>query len=59
MSGNEIKKMIHGAGVKLWEVADALGMRDNDFSRRLRKEFSDAETQNIRSIVDKIVSERT
>ncbi len=37
MHGNEVKTLITTAGVKCWQVADALGMNDGNFSRRLRK----------------------
>lgn len=57
MTGQEIKAMIKGAGVKLWEVANLLNMRDSEFSRRLRKPFNDDEVANIKRIIDELSAE--
>lgn len=59
MSGQEVKAFIKGAGVKLWEVAEALGMSDGNFSRRLRKPFSNEETENIKCIVNELATQNT
>ncbi len=45
MTGTEIKCMIKGAGLKCWQVADAMHMQDSNFSRRLRKQFSESEVK--------------
>ncbi|MCM1335188.1 MAG: hypothetical protein NC084_10190 [Bacteroides sp.] len=39
MTGKEIKDLIKSNGLKCWQVAEALGMQDSNFSRRLRKDF--------------------
>lgn len=39
------------AGVKLWQIADELGLSDCNFSRKLRKELPDAEKEKIRQII--------
>lgn len=44
--------------VKLWQIADALGMKDSNFSKRLRYQFTLDEEKAIREIVDKIASEQ-
>lgn len=54
MTGQEIKAMIKDAGIKLWEVADSLNMRDSEFSRRLRKPFNDNEVANIKHIINEL-----
>lgn len=54
MTGKEIKALVKGAGVKLWEVADSLNMRDSEFSRRLRKPFNEAEVANIKRIINEL-----
>lgn len=51
MTGSEIKALIKSAGVKCWQVAERLGMQDSNFSRRLRKPFSDSEAERIQAIV--------
>jgi hypothetical protein len=58
MQGCEIKEYIQHNGVKLWQVAFALGMTDGNFSRRLRKPFTNAEFKHIESLVEKICAER-
>lgn len=45
------------AGVKLWQIADALGITDSNFSRKLRKELSDGTKEEIRGIIKRISEE--
>ena len=59
MTGTEIKALIHNAGVKCWQVADALGMQDSNFSRRLRKPFSEEETAKIRAIIENLAEQNS
>lgn len=54
MSGAEIKKAITDAGLKVWQVAYAYGVTDGNFSRKLRKDFSDADTQKVLSIIEEL-----
>lgn len=54
MTGQEIKSMIKAENIKLWQVADALDMRDSDFSRRLRKPFCEKEVEEIKRIINEI-----
>lgn len=54
MHGNEVKTLITSAGVKCWQVADALGMNDGNFSRRLRKPFSNDEVAKIKAIINRL-----
>ena len=41
-------------GVKLWQVADRLGITDGNLSRKLRHELSDDERQKMVNIIDEI-----
>ena len=41
-------------GVKLWQVAEKLGMTDSSLSRKLRRELPDAEQQHILTIIEEI-----
>lgn len=41
-------------GVYLWEIAQELGVTDGTFSRKLRKELSQEETQKILEIIDRL-----
>ena len=41
-------------GVKLWQVAEAIGLYDGNFSRKLRHELPEDEQLHILEIIDKI-----
>lgn len=56
MKGCEVKQAILDAGLKLWQVAYAFGMNDGNFSRKLRKDFSEADTQKVLSIINELKS---
>lgn len=43
--------------VPLWEIANALGIADTTFSKKLRFELSEDETQKILTIIDKLAKE--
>lgn len=51
MNGADVKKYILSENVKLWKVARILGINDGNFSRRLRKDFSDNEFNEIKEAV--------
>lgn len=49
--------MAAGAGVKLWQIADALGIADCSLSRKLRKELPQEEKEKIFSIIQRLSRE--
>lgn len=51
MSNIDIKTEAMNAGVKLWQIADKLGITDSSLSRKLRKELSSEEKAKIRAII--------
>lgn len=51
MNGSEIKQLILDSGLKLWQVAEHLGLNDGNFSRRLRKPFDENEVDRITAII--------
>ena len=57
MSNQDIRRAAAGAGVKLWQIADALGMADCSFSRKLRKELSQDEKSRIFDIIQQLAKE--
>ena len=59
ISGAEIKERILEAGLKLWQVADAFGCNDGNFSRKLRKDFSAEDTEKVLSIIEKLKAKNT
>lgn len=59
MKNKEIREAAAAAGIRLWEIADRLGLTDSNFSRKLRHEFSDAERVRVLSIIGEIAKERS
>lgn len=57
-ANKEIKVRAKARGVLLWEIADKLDLTDSNFSRKLRREFSDAEKQHIFVLIDQIAAEK-
>jgi len=58
MKNATIRGAAKAAGVKLWEIADALGIRDNEFSRRLRHELPEKESARILAIIQNLQQAR-
>jgi len=54
MANNDIRLTAAGAGVKLWEIADELGITDSSFSRWLRKELPSEKKAKINEIIKKL-----
>ena len=50
----EIKRKAKISGVCLWQIAEALGIADHAFSRKLRRELPDEEKEKILAIIDKL-----
>ena len=50
----KLREYAKSKDVKLWEVAEVLGIQDSAFSRKLRKELSDTERTEMLSIIDKV-----
>lgn len=40
VKNQDIRNVAKRADVKLWQIADKLGINDGNFSRRLRRELS-------------------
>ncbi|CDF03201.1 putative uncharacterized protein [Ruminococcus sp. CAG:624] len=59
MTGTEIKSMIKASGLRLWQVAQALGINDGNFSRRLRRAFNEAEVEKIKSIINELNTQKS
>ncbi|WP_187116777.1 hypothetical protein [Anaerotruncus rubiinfantis] len=51
MTNREIRLAAADAGVKLWQIADKLGIADCNFSRKLRRELPEEEKERIRQII--------
>ena len=57
MHNHEIREAARKANVFLWQIAEALGMNDGNFSRKLRKELSPEEKEKILGIINSISTE--
>lgn len=57
MHNQDIRAEIKSAGLFFWQVADALGINDGNFSRKLRRELSDDEKSRIRCIIAELREE--
>lgn len=59
MKNTDIRQRAKDKHVHLWEVADALGIADCNFSRKLRKELTDSEKEDIIALIDRIAAEKS
>ena len=57
MTNQDIRRTAAGAGVKLWLIADALGIADCSLSRKLRKELPQEEKDRIFGIIRELSQE--
>lgn len=57
MNNQDVRRAAQAAGVKLWQIADELGIMDTSFSRMLRKELSDEKKAEIFGIIEKLQKE--
>ena len=57
MCNMDIRQAAAGAGVRLWQIADAIGLNDGYFSRKLRKELPEDEKQKIFGIIEDLAKE--
>ena len=58
MENLKVRQKAKCSGVKLWEIAERVGITDSNFSRKLRRELSEAERDRLLAIIDAIVTER-
>ena len=52
-----IRKESKRKGVFLWQIAAALGVNDGNFSRKLRHELPEKETEKILGIIAQLAEE--
>ena len=53
----KIREKARNSGVRLWQIADALGMQESLFSKKLRKELPEDEQERILNIIDDLAKE--
>lgn len=52
----KIRKHAQNRKVKLWQIAERLGLQDSNFSRKLRHELPEQETDAIMAIIDELAA---
>lgn len=57
MKNKEIKDSIKSANLYQWQVAEALGVGESTFSRKMRKELPEEEKAIILNTIDKLKKE--
>lgn len=57
MKNLDVRRAAAGNGVRLWQIADALGIADCNLSRKLRKELPDEEKKAIFAIIQDLSQE--
>lgn len=59
MCNQDIRAEAKAANIKLWKIADKLGISDGNFSRKLRKELPLEEKTKIRQIISELKAGET
>jgi len=57
MSNQDIRRTAAGTGVRLWQIAEELGIADCSLSRKLRKELPLEEKERIFDIIKQLSKE--
>lgn len=57
MVNKEIRRAAAMYGLRLWQVAEAMGMNDSAFSRKLRRELSPEDKERVLAAVEKLARE--
>lgn len=58
MENEIIRQATKDAGLKLWEVAETVGVTDSTFSKMLRREFPEAKQQAILASIARRAAEK-
>lgn len=50
----DVREKAKKSGVKLWQIAEAIGINDGNLSRKLRRELPEEEKKRIFSIIEEL-----
>lgn len=53
-ANEDVRQAAAAAGVYLWEIAEAIGVTDGTFSRKLRRELDEKEKKHIFKIIQDV-----
>ncbi len=56
-ANKEIREHAKNAGVRLWQVAERIGLSDATFSRKLRRELPEQERKHILGVIGELAAE--
>lgn len=56
MNNSEVRAIAKEHGVRLWEIADKLGISEPTITRKLRRELPADEKQRILAVIDEIAA---
>lgn len=57
LANQEIRAAAKNTGVRLWQVAERIGITDATFSRKLRRELPEQERKHILGVIGKLAAE--
>ena len=57
LANTEIREAAKRNGVRLWQVAEGIGISDAAFSRKLRRELPADEREKVLNVIDKLAAE--
>lgn len=57
LANQEIRNAAKQRGIRLWQAADALGITDATFSRKLRHELQEDEREQVLGVIAQLASE--
>ena len=57
MKNKDVRAAIADAGLRMWQVAEALGIADTTFCRKLRRELSDEDKRRVFSAIAELTGE--
>ncbi len=57
MYNRDLRGAAAGAGVRLWQVAEAMGIADCSLSRKLRRELPQEEKEQILKVIAELAAE--
>ena len=56
-TNEDVRRAMGAAGLKQWEVAEALGVLECNLSRKLRKELPTEEKEKILAVIENLAKE--
>lgn len=57
MRNQDVRQAASSAGVRLWRIAEAMGIADFTLSRKLRRELPPEEKKKVLSIIQELAKE--